>query len=161
MVALATFASVIASQALISGAFSITMQAIQLGYLPRMNIRHTSSEERGQIYMPSVNWALLLGCIGLVLGFQNSSRLSAAYGIAVTLTMDCHRRCCFSLPRGDSSEMESPEGRQHLFSVYLARAGFLRSQCTENHPRRLVPTPGGGDYFHDYDHVENRTSTAG
>jgi KUP system potassium uptake protein len=87
LVALATFASVIASQALISGAFSITMQAIQLGYLPRMSIRHTSSAERGQIYMPSINWALLLGCVGLVLGFQTSSRLSAAYGIAVTLTM--------------------------------------------------------------------------
>jgi KUP system potassium uptake protein len=87
MVVLATAASVIASQALISGAFSITMQAIQLGYLPRMEIRHTSSRERGQIYMPFVNWMLMLCCIGLVLGFQSSSRLSAAYGIAVTLTM--------------------------------------------------------------------------
>ncbi|HUR45889.1 MAG TPA: potassium transporter Kup [Candidatus Saccharimonadales bacterium] len=87
LVGLATFASVIASQALISGAFSITMQAIQLGYLPRMSIKHTSSAERGQIYMPTVNWALLIGCVGIVLGFQNSSRLSAAYGIAVTLTM--------------------------------------------------------------------------
>jgi KUP system potassium uptake protein len=87
MVVLATLASVIASQALISGAFSITMQAIQLGYLPRMEIRHTSSETRGQIYLPMVNWLLMLACIGLVLGFQSSSRLAAAYGIAVTLTM--------------------------------------------------------------------------
>ena len=87
MVGLATLATVIASQALISGAFSITMQAIQLGYLPRMEIRHTSSEERGQIYLPSVNVALMLACVGLVLGFRSSGALSAAYGIAVTLTM--------------------------------------------------------------------------
>ena len=87
LIGLATLASVIASQALISGAYSITMQAIQLGYLPRMEIRHTSSHERGQIYMPMVNTLLLLGCVALVLGFQTSSRLAAAYGIAVTLTM--------------------------------------------------------------------------
>jgi KUP system potassium uptake protein len=86
-VGLATAAAVIASQALIAGAFSITMQAIQLGYLPRMEIRHTSSQERGQIYMPEVNWALMLACIGLVLGFKSSSGLAAAYGIAVSLTM--------------------------------------------------------------------------
>ncbi|HEU5069294.1 MAG TPA: potassium transporter Kup [Verrucomicrobiae bacterium] len=87
LVALSTVATVIASQALISGAFSITMQAIQLGYLPRMEIRHTSSEERGQIYMPLINGILMCCCIGLVLGFETSSNLSAAYGIAVTLTM--------------------------------------------------------------------------
>jgi KUP system potassium uptake protein len=87
LVGLATAATVIASQALISGAFSITMQAIQLGYLPRMEVRHTSSEERGQIYLPLVNKILMVACIGLVLGFRSSSALSAAYGIAVTLTM--------------------------------------------------------------------------
>jgi KUP system potassium uptake protein len=87
LVALATVATVIASQALISGAFSLTMQAIQLGYLPRMKIKHTSSHERGQIYMPHINWMLMLACISLVLGFGSSSNLAAAYGIAVTLTM--------------------------------------------------------------------------
>ncbi len=87
LVALSTMAAVIASQALISGAFSISMQAIQLGYLPRMEIRHTSAHERGQIYLPLVNWLLMLACVALVLGFQTSSRLAAAYGIAVTLTM--------------------------------------------------------------------------
>ncbi len=87
LVALATAATVIASQALISGAYSLTMHAIQLGYLPRMLIRHTSRDERGQIYMPHVNWALMLACIGLVLGFRSSTNLAAAYGIAVTLTM--------------------------------------------------------------------------
>ncbi len=89
LVGLATAAGVIASQALISGAYSLTIQAIQLGYLPRMVVKHTSSLERGQIYLPRVNWALMLACIGLVLGFQSSTNMAAAYGIAVTLTMLC------------------------------------------------------------------------
>ncbi len=87
MVVLATAAAIIASQALISGAFSMTMHAIQLGYMPRLVIEHTSERERGQIYMPQVNWLLMLACIGLILGFQSSDRLAGAYGIAVTLTM--------------------------------------------------------------------------
>jgi len=87
LVVLATMAAVIASQALISGAYSLTMQAIQLGYFPRLIISHTSHAERGQIYMPQVNWMLMLACVGLVLGFQSSSNLAAAYGIAVSLTM--------------------------------------------------------------------------
>lgn len=87
LVILATVATVIASQALISGVFSITMQAIQLGYLPRMAVRHTSSSERGQIYLPQMNWWLMLCCMGLVVGFGSSSDLAAAYGIAVTATM--------------------------------------------------------------------------
>ena len=87
LVGLATAATVIASQALISGAFSLTIQAIQLGYLPRLAVKHTSSSERGQVYLPHVNWGLMLACIGLVLGFGSSSSMAAAYGIAVTLTM--------------------------------------------------------------------------
>jgi KUP system potassium uptake protein len=87
LVALATSAAVIASQALISGAFSLTMQAIQLGYSPRMAIDHTSSHQKGQIYMPRVNWMLMIGCIALVLGFGTSSKMASAYGIAVTFTM--------------------------------------------------------------------------
>lgn len=87
LVILATLATVIASQALISGAYSITMQAIQLGYLPRIRILHTSKDERGQIYMPSVNWFLMVACIGLVIAFKSSGNLAAAYGIAVSLTM--------------------------------------------------------------------------
>jgi KUP system potassium uptake protein len=87
LVALATAAAVIASQALISGAFSLTRQAVQLGFLPRVTITHTSSETEGQIYIPEVNWALGIGCVALVLGFRDSSRLAAAYGIAVTGTM--------------------------------------------------------------------------
>ncbi len=87
LVILATAASVIASQALITGAFSLTMQAIQLGYCPRLEIDHTSAAERGQIYMPRINNVLMLSCVGLVIGFGSSSGLAAAYGIAVTLTM--------------------------------------------------------------------------
>ena len=84
---LATLATVIASQALISGAFSLTVQAIQLDYLPRLKVTQTSGQHQGQVYVPLVNWLLLVGCIGLVLGFRTSSNLAAAYGIAVTTTM--------------------------------------------------------------------------
>lgn len=87
MVILATCAAVIASQAVISGAFSLTMQAVQLGLSPRFRITHTSTREFGQIYIPAINWALMAGCIAVVLGFQTSSNLAAAYGIAVTSTM--------------------------------------------------------------------------
>ncbi len=87
LVALATAATIIASQAVISGAFSLTQQAIRLGYLPRLRIRHTSAAERGQIYIPAINWMLLIGVLLLVLGFRSSSGLAAAYGIAVTGAM--------------------------------------------------------------------------
>lgn len=87
MVVLATAAAIIASQALITGAYSLTMHAIQLGYMPRMIIEHTSAHTRGQIYMPQVNWALMIACIWLVLEFQSSGKLASAYGVAVTLTM--------------------------------------------------------------------------
>lgn len=87
LVILSTAAAVIASQALISGAYSITRQAVSLGYLPRMTISHTSKEEIGQIYVPFVNWALMISTIWLVLFFQTSSNMAAAYGVAVTATM--------------------------------------------------------------------------
>jgi KUP system potassium uptake protein len=84
---IAVSAAVIASQALISGAFSLTMQAVQLGYWPRVAIVHTSGETEGQIYVPEINHALMAACLALVAGFRHSSRLAAAYGIAVTGTM--------------------------------------------------------------------------
>jgi KUP system potassium uptake protein len=87
VIAIATMATVIASQALISGAFSLTQQAVQLGYFPRVQIVHTSKESEGQIYVPAVNYALLIACVALVLGFRSSTALAAAYGIAVTGTM--------------------------------------------------------------------------
>ena len=87
VVVLATCATVIASQALISGAFSLTMQAVQMGFIPRQKVLQTSASAKGQIYVPLVNWVLMLACIALVIGFKTSSNLAAAYGIAVTTTM--------------------------------------------------------------------------
>jgi KUP system potassium uptake protein len=87
LVAIATAATIIASQAVISGAFSVTHQAIQLGYLPRLRTEHTSAKALGQIYIPAVNWGLLLMILVLVVGFRESGRLASAYGIAVTGTM--------------------------------------------------------------------------
>ena len=87
LVVLATAAAIIASQAIISGAFSLTLQAIQLGYSPRLKVNYTSARIIGQIYVPVVNWALMICCVGLVLGFRTSSNLAAAYGVAITTTM--------------------------------------------------------------------------
>src|SRR5262249_48036199 len=87
MVILATAATIIASQATISGAYSLTQQAIQLGYLPRMNIHHTSAKVIGQIYIPAVNWVLLVVVAAAVIGFGSSTKLASAYGVAVMGTM--------------------------------------------------------------------------
>jgi KUP system potassium uptake protein len=87
LIFLATMATVIASQALISGAFSLTQQAIQLGYLPRMNVDHTSPREIGQVYLGAINYLLMVTCVGVVFAFASSSNLAAAYGVAVTTTM--------------------------------------------------------------------------
>jgi KUP system potassium uptake protein len=99
MIVLATVVTIVASQAIISGAFSLTSQAIQLGFCPRLNIRHTSEEEMGQIYIPWINWALMLGIVALVLGFRSSSNLAAAYGIAVTGTMAIDTLLAFTVMR--------------------------------------------------------------
>jgi KUP system potassium uptake protein len=99
VVVIATSAAVIASQALITGAYSLTMQAVQLGYMPRVEIRHTSGRERGQIYIPSVNWLLMISCIGLTLGFQRSTNVAAAYGVAVTTTMVITTLLLFTVER--------------------------------------------------------------
>jgi KUP system potassium uptake protein len=87
LVGLAALATTIASQALISGVFSLTNQAVQLGYFPRVTVSHTSREAEGQIYVPLLNWGLLVACVGLVVGFKESARLASAYGIAVSGTM--------------------------------------------------------------------------
>ena len=100
MVGMATLATIIASQAVISGAFSLTRQAMQLGYAPRMRTLHTSEREIGQIYVPGINWMLLGAVIALVVGFQSSSALASAYGIAVTLTMMIDTLLAFVVVRG-------------------------------------------------------------
>jgi KUP system potassium uptake protein len=106
MVVLATMAAIIASQALISGAFSMTSQAVQLGYWPRMTVVHTSHKAEGQIYIPEINYALMIACVALVLAYRSSTGLAAAYGIAVTGTMAitsylyylvCRRRWGYSM----------------------------------------------------------------
>jgi KUP system potassium uptake protein len=107
MIILATMAAIIASQALISGAFSLTNQAVQLGYVPRVTVVHTSHRAEGQIYIPEVNWLLMVASVALVLAFKSSSALAAAYGIAVTGTMAitsylyflvCRRNWGYSIP---------------------------------------------------------------
>ena len=87
LVVLATAATVIASQATISGAYSMTLQAMRMGYLPRLYIQHTSDSQRGQIYIPAVNWMMMVGVIVLVFQFGSSNALAAAYGIGVSGTM--------------------------------------------------------------------------
>jgi KUP system potassium uptake protein len=87
LVILATVATIIASQAVISGTFSLTRQAIQLGQLPRMRLIFTQTDESGQVYLPLVNWLLMVVCLGLVLGFRSSGALASAYGMAVSLDM--------------------------------------------------------------------------
>jgi KUP system potassium uptake protein len=87
MIILSTMATVIASQALISGAYSLTQQAVQLGYSPRVTVVHTCAGQFGQIYVPEVNWSLMIACVALVAGFRSSDKLAAAYGMAVTGTM--------------------------------------------------------------------------
>ncbi len=106
-VVLATVAAVIASQAVISGAYSMTKQAILLGFLPRMDIKYTSEQEVGQIYMPAVNWILLVGVVAAVLAFKSSSALAGAYGIAVTLTMVITTTMTFFVVR-DAWKMSLP-----------------------------------------------------
>ena len=96
MVVLATFATVIASQAVISGAFSVTRQAVQLGFLPRLTILHTSRDEVGQVYVPAVNWGIFVAVVALVIGFGSAENLASAYGIAVTGTLAIDTSCSSS-----------------------------------------------------------------
>ena len=126
LVLLATMATVIASQALISAAFSLTRQAVQLGYLPRVNIRHTSSSEIGQIYIGSMNWLLMITCIALVLGFRESAALAGAYGLAVSATMTITTIIFFFVAR---ERFGWPRGKAlALCSVFLfIDLGFLGS----------------------------------
>ena len=99
LVALATVSTIIASQAMISGVYSLTQQAVQLGFTPRMRIVHTSEKARGQIYIPTVNWMVMIACLTLVLVFRESSRLAAAYGFAVTASMTITSTMYFQVTR--------------------------------------------------------------
>ncbi len=117
MVVLATFATVIASQSVISGAFSVARQAVQLGYLPRLRIVHTSTEEIGQIYVPWINWTLLVAVLTLVFAFGSSAKLASAYGVAVTGTMTITTLLYFAVAR--------LRWQRPAWMVASAAAGFL------------------------------------
>lgn len=117
LVVLATAATIIASQAVISGSFSITRQAVQLGFCPRLTVAQTSAKERGQIYVPAINWLLMISCIGLVIGFQTSSNLAAAYGFSVTTDMAITTLLFFFVTR--------ERFRWTLWKALLLCGGFL------------------------------------
>ncbi len=152
MVGLATAATVIASQALITGAFSATKQTIQLGFLPRLTILHTSIKDTGQIYIPAVNWALLLGVVAAVAFFGSSSALAAAYGISVSMVMIITTFMTFYVVR---------YGWGFPLPICIASTGlFLSSMLpffikpAENRPRWLVPIGDGRRSIHCDVHLE-------
>jgi KUP system potassium uptake protein len=130
LVVLATLAAIIASQALISGAFSLTRQAIQLGYSPRLEILYTSAHHQGQIYVPQVNWALMVATLGLVVGFRSSSALAAAYGIAVTLTMLITTMLAYLVARSAWGVRRPVAGSIALF-FFLIELSFFGANLTK------------------------------
>ncbi|MBW8895046.1 MAG: potassium transporter Kup [Acidobacteria bacterium] len=130
LVALAMMAAIIASQALISGAFSLTRMAIQLGYSPRLDIQYTSSQHQGQIYIPQVNWGLMLATIGVVLGFGSSSALAAAYGMAVTLTMLITTMLAYLVARSAWGVRRMVAGSLATF-FFLIEFGFFGANLTK------------------------------
>lgn len=162
LLVLATMATVIASQAVISGAFSITQQAIQLGYLPRMKIVHTSARERGQIYLPFVNGALMILVTGLVLGFQTSSNLASAYGVAVTGTMLITTvLAALVMFRVWGWRSRWIRGMVGLFLVVDLTFFFLLRQHHQGDAWRLVPAGAGFGRLRAADHVEAGPRAAG
>jgi KUP system potassium uptake protein len=130
LVALAMTAAIIASQALISGAFSLTRQAIQLGYSPRLDIQYTSSHHQGQIYIPQVNWGLMFATLGLVVGFRSSSALAAAYGMAVTLTMLITTMLAYLVARGAWGVPRAVAGSLAAFFLVI-ELGFFGANLTK------------------------------
>jgi KUP system potassium uptake protein len=146
LVALATAAAIIASQALISGAFSLAQQAVQLGYSPRLTIVHTSQVARGQIYVPEVNAGLMVACCGLVLAFQKSTNLAAAYGIAVVGTMAVTTVLLYAVARERWGW--SVAGAGLLTAAFLAvDLAFLLSNVTKVRHGGWVPIVVGGIIF--------------
>jgi KUP system potassium uptake protein len=135
LIVLATAATCIASQAVITGAFSLTRQAVHLGLLPRLNVEQTSSEARGQIYMPAVNWVLMAAAIGLVLAFRSSGNLAAAYGVAVNSTMAVTTVLAFNVAR-ERGGWGLPAALAFILGFLAIDLGFLGSN--------LLKIPVGG-----------------
>ena len=130
----ATMATIIASQAVISGAFSLTQQAIQLGYFPRLRVTHTSAAQIGQIYIAPINWILMVCTIALVIGFQSSSKLAAAYGVAVTATMLITRQSLHD--NAEEMGLEPVGGGAAHRNVLRSRRRVLRCQYRKDPARR-------------------------
>ena len=142
MIVLASMATIIASQAVITGAFSITQQAIQLGLLPRFDISRTSETEKGQIYIPRINWRLLGAVIFLVIVFKSSSALAAAYGIAVTGTMVVTATLAFLRP---VAVLEVVTGCLGLvIAPFLVWTFFLGANLLKVHEGGWMPLPVAG-----------------
>ena len=141
LVILATFATIIASQAVISGAFSVTQQAMQLGFIPRLRVQHTSERAIGQIYIPVVNWVLLVMVVILVLSFQNSSNLAAAYGIAVTGAMFIDT-CLLAVVLFQLWQLEAVAGDPDPRALLPRRHRLFRREPHQGARRRLVPAAG-------------------
>lgn len=135
LVVLATIATCIASQAVITGAYSLTRQAVQLGLLPRLTVKQTSPDARGQIYMPTVNWLLMIAAIGLVLAFRSSGNLAAAYGVAVNSTMVITTVLAFNVAR-ERGGWGLPAAMTFLLGFLTIDLGFLGSN--------LLKIPDGG-----------------
>ena len=146
MVVLATMAAIVASQALISGVYSITRQAMLLGFSPRVTVVHTSAETEGQIYIPEINYILMVGCVALVLGFQSSSNLAAAYGIAVTGTMAITSFLYFKLSR---LRFEWSMGKSVAFLVVFLAIDltFFSSNLNKLGAGGWLPLAGGVGLF--------------
>ena len=138
MVLLATVATVIASQAVISGAFSVTHQAVQLGFLPRLTIRHTSRREVGQIYAPAINAGLFVAVLAIVLGFGSSTALASAYGVAVTGTFIINTILFLGGRAPAVAQAAVARSRSAPPSFLSDRADVLRGQPDEDRPRRLA-----------------------
>lgn len=135
LIILATAATCIASQAIITGAYSLTRQAVQLGLLPRLTVLQTSAEARGQIYMPTVNWLLMIAAIALVLVFRSSGKLAAAYGVAVNSTMVITTVLAFNVAR-ERGKWSLPAALAFLIGFLAIDLGYLGSN--------LLTIPHGG-----------------
>ena len=152
LVVIATLAAIIASQALIAGAFSITMQAIQLNYLPRMRINYTSDQEAGQVYVPVINWLLMIGSIYLVLHYETSENLASAYGIAVSLTM-----LVTTILFGQYAHKVLPNGWLPLLIgvvVYYLMAVWNKGRIAMK--KKMTEGEAAGDFENFLDSVEDR-----
>jgi KUP system potassium uptake protein len=149
LIALSTLATVIASQAVISGAFSMTLQAIQLGYIPRMFIQHTSSDAQGQIYIGAVNWSLMVGVILLVLGFESSGALASAYHDSGVIG------------DADAVEMASLTGRADPAGLSLGGRVVFCGERTEDRAGRCFSVRRGYRAVHSDDHLEARQTAVG